>query len=242
MVEYINHPLDPGFARVRRANEHLADLDDRIGDVFRQQENTVVVEFDLYPPHGIKIHPPTETFFGLRIPILIGEACYNLRCALDYLVFELAELDSGVEQSGTKFPIVDAKEDFIRDAERRWLKGLNPAHVAAIERLQPYNGHDWPRRLREYSNPDKHKHLLSGNGKWIANAYSSIDSDLSRISGAARKAMHPVRGEVDMKLHYTGTVSFADDAPVIETLEEISAKVSDTLSAFKPEFERKGTP
>jgi hypothetical protein len=86
----------------------------------------------------------------MSIGIRIGEVCYNLRSALDYLIFELAKLDSCAEQSGTQFPIIDAKEDFEGRGKRIFLKeginllkGINLAHVAAIEQLQPCNGCQW---------------------------------------------------------------------------------------------------
>src|ERR1700731_4138428 len=135
MVEYLTHPLDGGFERIRRANEHLADLEQRVRDTFIQQAESIAsaIEFDSNPPGEIKkVHPPTQTFWPMRIAILIGEICYNLRAALDYLVFELAKLDSGAPQEGTQFPIVDAKKDFEAGVGR-WLKGISASHVAAIE-------------------------------------------------------------------------------------------------------------
>jgi hypothetical protein len=42
---------------------------------------------------------PLAPFVTMRVGVLIGEVCYNLRSALDYLVFALAELDSGIKQA-----------------------------------------------------------------------------------------------------------------------------------------------
>jgi hypothetical protein len=172
----------------------------------------------------------------MQFGILMGEICYNLRSALDYLVFELAILDSSAEQSGTQFPIIDTKEDFVRDAERRWLKGISPSHVAAIERLQPYNGCNWTRLLRECSNPDKHRHFMRSGGNVAAQGYSSLERDLSRICGYPRTAPHAVYGTVDVKVHMTGNITFPDGTPVIGTFEEIEREVANTLAYFKPDF------
>jgi len=76
---------------------------------------------------------------GIRFGTLVGEITYNLRCALDYLIYALAVLDSGSDEKGTQFPILDAAKDFAGRG-KTMLKGLNAAHVAAIERLQPYQG------------------------------------------------------------------------------------------------------
>ncbi|MCH8188130.1 MAG: hypothetical protein IIB66_05415, partial [Proteobacteria bacterium] len=92
------------------------------------------------------------------IKILVGEITYNLRAALDYLVYELARLDSGEVKNGTQFPIEDTEDGFKRK-RNAFLKGVSDKHVAIIESLQPYSGCDWTRILRDLSNPDKHRQL-----------------------------------------------------------------------------------
>jgi hypothetical protein len=238
MVDYLTHPLDSCFKRVERAHEHLLNLMAQADDAFRKQANSVVFEFDPNPPYKsiTNLSLPTETFYGMQFGILMGEICYNLRSALDYLVFELAILDSGAEQSGTQFPIMDAKEDFVRDAERRCLKGINPSHVAVIERLQPYKGCNWTRLLRECSNPDKHRHFMPSGGNVTARVFTSLEYDLGQICGYPRTAPHAVYGTVDVKVHVTGNITFPDGTPVIESFEEIEREIANTLVAFKPDF------
>lgn len=237
MVDYLNHPLDGCFERVRRANEHLADLRERIRETFAQQANSIVVKFDGNPPgHIIGATYPLQTYWPMKTAILIGEACYNLRSALDYLVFELAKRDSGSEQSSTQFPIESTPEGFA-GRRKTYLKGINDGHVAAIERLQPYAGCDWSASLRDASNPDKHRHFVKTKGDFSAHIYSEIADDLGGIIGAHEfDAPHPIRGKVKVKVHITGHVTFDDGAPIIETLEKISREIADTLVAFKPEF------
>jgi hypothetical protein len=92
--------------------------------------------------------------------VVIGEIVYNLRSALDYLVFELAGLDSGCIIEGTQFPIERSQKSFKWRVRGGWLDVLNAAHVAAIEALQPYRGCQWAAVLQNLSNPDKHVHLV----------------------------------------------------------------------------------
>jgi hypothetical protein len=235
MANYLTNPLDGGFERIRRAKEHLADLEQQMRDTFVQLADSIEIEFDSTAPDGIRVHHPTQTFWPPRAGILIGETCYNLRAALDYLVFELAKLDSGAPQNGTQFPIVDAKVNFP-NAQSRWLTGVNASHVAAIERLQPYNGRDWARQLREASNPDKHRHLVLTSGSYEAYARSEISHDLSRILGSEREVRHPIRGKLKVKVYMRGSVKFDDGTPIIETLETICGEVTDTLNGFKADF------
>jgi hypothetical protein len=175
----------------------------------------------------------------MRVGILVGEICYNLRSALDYLIFELAKLDSGAEQRGTQFPVVDTKNDFEGRRTTAFLKGVNASHIAAVEALQPYMGCNWTARLRDFSNADKHRHFVVTGGETRITVHSSLDTDLSKIQGVTfqRSAPHPLTGdEVQMKVHIAGTVTFDDGSPILETLQELKNNVARTLGDFKPDF------
>ncbi|PKU25116.1 hypothetical protein [Telmatospirillum siberiense] len=240
MVNYSVHPLDGGFEREWRAGEHLRDLEIEISHVFERQANAVPFDLDPNPPHHvINVCRPPETFFGMRIGILVGEICYNLRSALDYLIFELAKLDSGSVQSGTQFPIMDAKKDFDRRGKTAFLKGINASHIAAIEGLQPYMGCNWTGSLRDFSNEDKHRQFVVGGGQTRITVWSALDTDLSKIRGMTydRTAVHPATGaNVPVKVHVAGTVAFDNGLPILETLQELKRNVADCLADFKPEF------
>ena len=240
MVNYCVNPLDGSFEREWRAGEHLSDLEIEISRVFERQANAVTFDLNRDPPHRIvNVKPPLETFFGMRVGILVGEICYNLRSALDYLIFELAKLDSGTTQSGTQFPIMDAKHDFDGRGKSVFLKGINSSHVAAIEGLQPYSGCNWTGILRDFSNEDKHRQFIVAGGTTTATVWSALDTDLSKIRGMVfdRSALHPITGaKVDMKVHIAGSVAFDDGSPILETLQELKSNVANCLSIFKPEF------
>jgi hypothetical protein len=177
----------------------------------------------------------------MRIAVIFGEICYNLRTALDYLISHLAELDSRSPQDGTQFPIEDTPNGFAYRIKRGWLKGVNTAHVTAIERLQPYNGCNWMARLRDCSNPDKHRKFVQHLGKSQITIWHGFEQgvDLSRILGLPRRAKHPVHGHVDVKVHIAATITFTDGTPVIESIAEIKSGVAQTLADFKPDFQRR---
>ena len=81
------HPLDGAFRRVDRAREHTAHLKRRADAVRQEQEDALI----------FKVHPTMpdqmQAFISRNVPphfmlgILTGEICYNLRAALDYLIF-----------------------------------------------------------------------------------------------------------------------------------------------------------
>ena len=105
------HPLDGAFERVTRAGEHLADLKRQIDELRETHEHRILdqlnpEDFSNIPPFGgtgalplprslprFVVGGPLPVPF--RLGILVGECIYNLRAALDYLVYELARQDSG---------------------------------------------------------------------------------------------------------------------------------------------------
>jgi hypothetical protein len=215
------HPLDPAVARVNRAQEHLVDL----------------IRRTALPGQAFDPRPWAKQIVeNLMFSILVGEVCYNLRAALDYLVFELAKLASGAEQKRTQFPIEDDPAEF---PEGR-LKGLTRAHRTAIEALQPYNGCEWTRRLRDWSNPDKHRTLAPVQIEQEFTVHVVDEHrlrDFEDMPGAIHATVNRDGTQVHVKLRLGTTLQFADDgSPVIQPLEEISTHVAGTLQQFRPDF------
>jgi hypothetical protein len=154
------------YARVDRAEQHLINLRKEIESFWWYANYAVSVpEYttgDFFDMGDRELLPPI-------ISITIGEAVYNLRAALDYLVYELAVLDSGQIQKGTQFPIEDTPTDpgHLKDLEKRWatgthkrLRGVSLPHQAAIRDLQPFAGCQWTKTLRVHSNIDKHETFI----------------------------------------------------------------------------------
>lgn len=232
------HALDGAFQRVTRAEEHLTDLKEKIPVVTQAQMSAFVLKFNTNAPYDPKIViKPSKIGVPMSVGVIIGEVCYNLRSALDYFIFELARHDTGSVQSGTQLPIEDDAEGFARRQKRGWLKGIDAAHVAALERLQPYRGCDWSAALRDLSNRDKHREFVAIGGSYSATVFTPMmDANFSEIALPITRAPHPVMGEVDVKFHATITIHFPDGTPVVETLEKIKAGVAQTLADFKPVF------
>lgn len=219
--------LDNAYARVSRAKQHLTSLKRDLtkflahpSPIFSELEEDmadgdfIIVDYSLY------LHRPLWS-------ILVGECIYNLRAALDYLIYELAILDSRQIQKGTQFPIEDTPQGWKGRRDGSYLKGLSVPHKACIKTLQPCYGCNWTKVLRDISNPDKHKTLQ------IVRPSQMIEWNIGRqrqTSAAARlQAM-----EMDTTITYE--VAFEDGRPVIETLQELQAQVSNVIDVFKPDF------
>src|ERR1700731_2588895 len=101
--------LAPAFAR---AEEHLTDFTPCVQTWLKAQRDAITLKIDPDKPHNIIVDRGRDIPVPYRFSILVSEICFNLRAALDYLVYELAILDSGSVKEKTQFPIEDCKKDF----------------------------------------------------------------------------------------------------------------------------------
>jgi hypothetical protein len=114
-------------------------------------------------------------------------------------------------------------------------------HIASIEELQPYRGCEWTAVLKNLSNPDKHRGLLSrqfDNELTMHIVDKDHIADFSDMPGAIRTAVTSDGTEVYVKAVLAITLQFDDGAPVIETLETIKVEVARVLQTFQADFER----
>lgn len=101
----------------------------------------------------------------VQLCLIVGDTFYNMRSALDQLVWSLARL-TGIP-SGTQFPILDGPEPPNPKTRKRFesqISGVPREAVDQIKALQPYKrgvaykSHPlW--RLNEMCNLDKHRRI-----------------------------------------------------------------------------------
>lgn len=231
------HKLDGAYERVRRAGIHLVNLNRRVNALKVKIRNNITVYGEPKPMIS-KDRKMVGYYLGstsahiepvpLIISVLVGEIIYNLRSALDYLIYELAQLDSQQIKQGTQFPIEDCPKRF-GCRRNTFLKGVNDKHVTDIERLQPYKGCEWTRVLRELSNPDKHRHLTARQ--------SSFGITFANPFYGGTKAGIPNQ-PVDVNPRLSTGIQFRSGKTTItvEKLKQLKLQVTQTLDAFKPEF------
>lgn len=95
-----------------------------------------------------------------RWMIEVGTIAYQLRSALDHLVYHLARLGPDSPGDRTGFPIFDKPGKFTHHA-RELLRGVPPEHQATIEGLQPYQpGQETLGWLDPLGKADKHNDLV----------------------------------------------------------------------------------
>jgi len=237
--------LNDADLRIKRARQHINSLR-RYQRQIAINPDEVIIEphpnpVEILPNgkrrfHSPKVTLPPEPPVNPQWAIRLGEAIFNLRAALDYLIYSLAYLDSTEPQNFTQFPICSTPEAFDQAANqnlkpndpRCLLRGVSSPHIAAIKALQPNNNRGldphWLAQLKGLSNPDKHRHLTIVQSKpfevraWIISAT-------------------PPSG-MDMQYTATREIRFgdADQFPIIPILDSLSSHVVETLDIFRPDF------
>jgi hypothetical protein len=221
--------LDGAYLRIDRANHHLEEIkifqDNLPRPVVDREMGNIPLSYPHVATDNVTVSLAEQEVSAI-VSILVGETVYNLRSALDYLVFELAFLDSGSIQNGTQFPIESSPQGWKRRlSPNRFgnpgkVQFLSVAHQAAIERLQPYNGVTWTKTLADISNPDKHRRLVGIN--------PSLQNDAIMLN--------PKTGEMNVNPNLATLIAFDKGGLVVETLEILQSQVSHVLDSFKPEF------
>ena len=239
-----DHPLSGSWERIARADSHIRQMKRRARALERLIEDKAVayhqtssLQLLLKPGERIarsynQIFPTTPPIF----PIIAGEVIYNLRSALDYLMYELCG-----HRSGTQFPIEDIKRS--KDGKHGFDARMDEMKVPAsargpLEALQPYAGCAWTKTLREISNPDKHRRLTVLYGKWSARHTIEVQHSgafLDRPGKVFKAASH---ADADVHVDCEGSIEiqFPDGRAVLETLEILKRHVSQTILSFEPEF------
>ncbi len=153
---------ESAYLKLARAKRHLGALNHEI-TIF-EQSNPYSIDYEASHDRrqiAVKLRilrePPIE------MGLLVGDCIYNLRCALDHLVYALPR-QAGTDarwEKWSQFPIADDAARFAASS-RRDLVGIDPGAVTAIESLQPYFAGNRPEGepfwyLRELSNLDKHR-------------------------------------------------------------------------------------
>jgi hypothetical protein len=239
------HPLDGDIVlKIARANEHLEAVRRMVAG-YEEASCEVVVENDLQADIG---------WLTLRLPkpdrylsILAGDCLYNLRSALDHLVWQLVL--SNPPNRPTRhnmFPICTSMGAFEEQIQKGRLKGVTEPAVALIKGLQPGDDRGHPLFLLDkLHNIDKHRELnlviavaSDLHLKWTRQGIVTSESTMANedIHDGARligfplsdRDFRPVRDEMKVYGEATTFVAFkdvavADDnpAPIQATLERI---------------------
>jgi hypothetical protein len=232
------HALFGPEQRVKRAGEHIEALGAHIQEWTNLHGDSNYIEFEA-TPEGLKTKATLPIAELGRASVLIGDALFNLRAALDYLVYVLAVANNkGRHVSGTQFPIEESMEMFHGRVTgttpggrkvKQYLKHVPPSAVRRIQQLQPCwdPSVEWTRRLRELSNPDKHQNLTALQSR----AHFRPEPGPLRFESEGKAT---VRGNFEVQVFFRESSESDEDA--FDTLEVLHGHVAALIDEFKPAF------
>lgn len=164
--------LEGPIAKLMRADRQLAELKDEVWSIWsprktwpvRSEEDRGGLEHRFY----LGELPAIDPDWALRA----GEIMFDLRSALDHLIWQLHVRHYGRRaipqkvEFASQFPIFDSRDDFRRRGQRRIME-LGKREQRTIRHLQPYNRrHDQWQHVRAdladlntLHNIDKHRKL-----------------------------------------------------------------------------------
>jgi len=175
---------------------------------------------------GYYIAPNSGDIFAAEARLTIGDCAGRLRNALNYLTCTVAEQDSGRIGRQVQFPIDDSPEIFASH-RNTYLEGIRDEHLAAFERLQPYNAGDWIKLLQRLSNWYRHKGLIGVQKVFQQPGVPTAPAQTERHGGITVEVCP-----------FIIAISLEGGLPVVQTLEEIKRRVGETVDEFKPVLAR----
>jgi len=151
-------------AKLRRAEEHNGTFKTEFGIWAKHQSHGCVFHIrrdDVW--HIVLVDPPKQAL-DIHLSVILGDLVYNLRSALDHLVWQLVLRDGNEPSDANQFPICDTREGFTKEIDKRKrLQGITVEGDAwaIVKAAQPYNcvppESSVLRTIRQLSNMDKHR-------------------------------------------------------------------------------------
>lgn len=249
--------LDGAWAKVFRAQEHLAALASEVESYFASRPYTLEGTFDPTTSDWV-VRIRVTTSPPIRLGTIIGDVVHNQRSALDHLVYELARVATGKDRPrGTQFPIIATAAAEYRRSGLRGVAMLHPPVRKVVRLLQPYQRAEPAEHpltlLNRFSNADKHRLLVPTIGyvggasyrfemregvtgiESIQPSFGTLDDgeEVVRVRIVADSAAPDMRVGGD----FAFDIAFRDaEVSVVGALAEILFEVASILNWFTPLF------
>ena len=163
---------------------------------------------------------------------LVSEFLHHGRSALDYIVFNLARHNTGIEQDGTQFPLCEREKDFeeIVRRKRSPLEFLAKEQIAMVKHFQPYDRLPVLGLLNRISNRDKHREFHVSGSEGMRRLVPVTEA---KPDGRWRIPSN----QVDMEFQLSYDILLDDGVPATETLEKLHTLLSQILNEFDSLFD-----
>ena len=148
--------------KLKRANKHIGELDLVLRRYCSGLDPARIYEDRNSRLHSLQFKVPD--LFPSEVPLILGDAIHNLRCALDIMTCEQVTLAGGTPTKRTQFPFGDSRDKLINSLKKdRVITATCPVfYDLIVDTIKPYlGGNDALCALHELDITDKHKLLDS---------------------------------------------------------------------------------
>jgi len=153
--------FEGSLLKVRRAKQHIADLEARSEMFFASNPSILSAVDDLEPGHRsivARVGEPVPAEFAL----MLGDAIHNLRSSLDLLAWQIISPVAGVDEKQVGFPVGKNLEHFAKVIKSRQIEMTHrPDIVEAFLNTKAFDGgNDLLYGLHRLDIADKHKLVI----------------------------------------------------------------------------------
>ncbi len=150
--------------KIARAEYHIQEFTAATKAFFESKPYSIVHERD---PNGAgyKVKLRLQRPLPEHLPLIVGEALYQMRSALDVFISCCAKADGATNTADVYFPFAGSETEFNSAAPQRKIRKLAPARQDYIRALQPYPGGNtllWA--VNALANIDRHNCLVAVGG------------------------------------------------------------------------------
>jgi hypothetical protein len=245
------HPLDGVGAKIERATDHVEKLIrdardfERHAYTIREERNPETGTIRLLAKQVGPINPP------IQLALIAGEIAYQLRSALDHLVYQLIAANKQSPNRLGQFPIFTARDKYLARAPSM-IEGVSSSAKTIIESVQPYH-----RSARADEDPLWKLHDLNNTDRLIPVClvlppYVSVrlfNREPFSVTGYPPCALEegteflfePSDPEVEMQSELSCQIAFeriggAEFEPVVPFLTQVISHVHSIVERFVGEF------
>jgi hypothetical protein len=160
--------LKSAISKLQRANFHIATLDREIKSFFNSSPFEILIKTDIESRKVIYC-VGNDVDLPLSFNVIIGDALFNLRSALDHLAWQFFQLSTKtITPESFYFPIFNGTGHYTKTFQGK-VAGFRPQDIEFIVATKPYKGgNDALWIIHELNRLDKHRLLLQASGAYFS--------------------------------------------------------------------------
>lgn len=200
--------LDGIHAKLRRAKKQIQEISDEAQRLCKGVQQGIVREVRDDLDEQVWVYREPSPNAPVEWSVIMGEILYNLRSALDHLVWQLVLVNEQTPGRHNEFPITEDNQRWQQEKVRA-LRGLGQRHEAMIGYLQPFTGGiglpfnvSKLKVLNDLCNIEKHRHLIVA--VIASSGIEPLDDILSEMGDLDTRP--PLEGQVNLAKVESGKV------------------------------------